>query len=89
MAHVFDIKMQAHIAATPIGQAAALQLEAAVANFYIHEHYGLAQIPECREYGKESYLPKNGYITVPDVPGLGQELSEKAICEAVWHRVES
>lgn len=36
-----------------------------------------------RELGKYDYLPKNGYFDVPDLPGIGQELSDKAMQEAV------
>ncbi len=82
MAQIFDAKVQAHVAGTPIATAAALHLEAAVPNFYIHEFLFLQQADACREYGTQLYEPVNGKITVPDLPGIGQDLSEKAIQEA-------
>jgi len=85
MAHIFDVKMQAHVAGTPISEAAAMQLEAAVPNFFIHEYYSMANCPECLEYCTSIYEPVNGYITVPELPGIGQELSDKAIAEAIGH----
>ena len=33
--------------------------------------------------GKYSIQPVNGVYTVPDRPGIGQELSDKAMAEAV------
>lgn len=85
MAHVFDVKMQAHVAGTPISEAAAMQLEAAVPNFFIHEYYSMANCPDCLEYCTNIYEPENGFITIPDLPGIGQELSQKAMDEARWH----
>ena len=41
--------------------------------------------PDCVSYGKYAYVPENGYLTVPDLPGLGQELSDKAMAESLGH----
>ena len=38
---------------------------------------------EVCELGKYSIQPVNGVYTVPDRPGIGQELSDKAMAEAV------
>ena len=86
-AHVYDVRVQMHVCGTPISDAAALQVEAAIPNFYIHEVLFNTPYAEIRAYCKNVYQPVNGYITVPDVPGIGQELSEKAIEEAVAHIV--
>ena len=85
MAHIYDVRVQCHVAGTPIAEAAAIQLEAAIPNFYIHETYNMAAHPDCVSYGKYAYVPENGYLTVPDLPGIGQELSDQAIAEALDH----
>jgi L-alanine-DL-glutamate epimerase-like enolase superfamily enzyme len=79
MAHVYDAAVQIHICGGPISTAAALQLEAVIPNFLIHEHHQAALMEENISLGKYDYQPKNGYFTVPELPGIGQELTEKAI----------
>jgi galactonate dehydratase len=41
-ADVYDIRIQAHVCGGPVATAAALQLEAAIPNFLIHEHHTYA-----------------------------------------------
>ena len=36
----------------------------------------------------QDFVPVNGYITVPDRPGIGQELSEEALQKAVTFTVK-
>nr|WP_326215818.1 mandelate racemase/muconate lactonizing enzyme family protein [uncultured Oscillibacter sp.] len=83
LAHLYDVRVQCHVAGTPIAEAAAMQLEASIPNFYIHESYHMAAHPDCVAYGTHQYVPQNGYLTVPDLPGLGQELSLQAMAEAL------
>ena len=82
MAHVYDIGVQIHICGGPISTAAALQLEAVIPNFVIHEHHAAALLEANIELCTNDYQPKNGYFETPDKPGLGQELTEKAVREA-------
>ena len=81
MAHAYDIKVQAHVAGSPISLAAALQLEAALPNFCIHEHHLTNQLPDVRESCVYDYQPVNGYITVPDLPGIGQDVKKGTLEE--------
>ena len=83
MANAYDIKVQAHIAGTGIAIAAGLQLEASIPNFSIHECLSTNDNPEMQAYCKYVVPVVNGYITVPDRPGIGNELSEQAVAEAV------
>ncbi len=85
LAHLYDVRVQAHVAGTPITEAAAMHLEAAIPNFYYHEYFYMSPRPECRSYCKYVYQPEHGQLKVPDLPGLGQELSEQAMQEAVGH----
>lgn len=87
MAQVYDVAVQMHIAGSPVAVAAAMQLEAAVPNAFIHEYFFLNEDPGCREYCVYDYRPIEGKIIFPDLPGLGQDLSEKAVQEAIGHVV--
>lgn len=79
MAHVYDIGVQLHICGGPLATAAALQLEAAIPNFVIHEHHAVALIDDNIKLCKYNYQPVNGYFDIPELPGIGQELSEYAL----------
>jgi len=83
MAHVYDIGVQLHICGGPIATAAALQLEAVIPNFLIHEHHAAALLPENIGLCKYDYQPKDGYFEIPDLPGIGQELTEEAMKKAI------
>ena len=85
MAHVFDARVQVHVAGAVITNAASIQLEAAIPNFGIHEHH-FRTTQECiNKLGKYEMQPVNGKYIVPDRPGLGQELSDFAIKTALMH----
>ena len=75
-AHVYDITVQVHVCGSPISTAAALQLEAVIPNFQIHEHHTNAIKKANRDLCIQDYQPENGRYTVPDLPGLGVELDE-------------
>ena len=83
MARVYDVGVQVHVCGGPQATAAALQLEAVLPNFLIHEHHPAALLEANILTGTHDYQPVNGYFTVPDLPGLGQELSQKAMDTAV------
>lgn len=79
MAHAYDVKVQGHVAGSPISLAAALQLEAAIPNFCIHEHHLVNQMDDVRASCLNDYQPVNGYFDVPDLPGLGQEFKPEVL----------
>lgn len=85
MAYVYDVGVQVHACGSPLSTAAALQLEAAIPNFVIHEHHTYA----CSKYNRElciyDYQPVDGKFRVPELPGIGNELSEVAFknCDLV------
>ena len=82
MAYVYDVGVQVHACGSPISTAAALQIEAAIPNFVIHEHHPYALSPYNRELCIYDYQPEHGRYRVPDRPGIGQELSETAFKNA-------
>lgn len=79
MAHVYDMGVQVHCCGGPISAAAALQLEAVIPNFVIHELHASALIQDNIDLCKYDYQAVDGYFEVPDRPGIGQELTEEAI----------
>lgn len=76
LAHIYDVGIQAHVCASPLSTAAALHLETAIPNFAIHEHH----VYNLHAYNKQlciyDYQPVDGYFTVPELPGLGNQLSD-------------
>jgi galactonate dehydratase len=79
MAHVYDIGVQVHICGGPISTAAALHVETVIPNFVIHELHASALIDENINLCKYNYVAKDGYFTAPELPGIGQELTDEAI----------
>jgi L-alanine-DL-glutamate epimerase-like enolase superfamily enzyme len=75
MAQVYDVSVQTHVCSSPISVAVALHLEAAIPNFIIHEHHLGNTLPSCVEMGVYDYQPVNGYFDIPELPGIGQEIS--------------
>ncbi len=79
MAWTYDAAVQIHVCGSPISKAAALQIEAAIPNFLIHEHHQRALNPASRATCKYDWQPVKGRYKVPDLPGLGQEPTEETI----------
>ena len=85
MADTYDVKVQIHVCGGPIATAAALQVEATIPNFTIHEEHNANLKNIFIQAGKYYYKPENGYYTVPDLPGIGQEMTDEflATCRKV------
>lgn len=82
MAQVYDMGVQIHVCGGPIATAAALQVEAVIPNFVIHEEHDANLLSVFKNAGKYYYAPKNGFYDVPELPGIGQEMSEEYIASA-------
>ena len=79
---VYDVGVQIHVCGGPIATAAALQVEAAIPNFVIHEEHNANLLKIFKESGKYYHAPVNGFYEVPELPGIGQEMSEQAMATA-------
>lgn len=78
LCHAFDVGVQGHNCGSPLSTAMALQFEAAVPNFEIHEHH-VNSLKQCnRDLFEEDLQPVNGKFTVPTAPGLGVTLRKDA-----------
>jgi L-alanine-DL-glutamate epimerase-like enolase superfamily enzyme len=84
-ANIYDATVQIHVCGGPVSKAAALQIEAVIPNFVIHEHHTYA-LKECNiELCTNNYQPVKGRYTTPDLPGIGQELNDDVVGD---YRVE-
>lgn len=76
MAYTYDVNVQMHVCASPLSTALALHLEATLPNFVIHEHH----VYNLHEYNQKlcihNYQPKDGFFEIPELPGIGNELSD-------------
>ena len=68
-----------HSAQGPVCSAACVQLNASLPNFYIHEYFDEFNEPWEREIVDHPVEAVDGYIQVPDRPGLGIDLNIEEI----------
>jgi L-alanine-DL-glutamate epimerase-like enolase superfamily enzyme len=81
-ANTYDITVQVHVCGSPISTAAALQLEAVIPNFQIHEHHTVALCQFNKDFCVQDYQPQNGQYVTPDLPGLGIELNDSVVSKS-------
>jgi len=79
-AETYDLHVQPHHCASPVSTAASVQLDACITNFVIQEWRPYCESP-IMELVEEPLDTRavNGYLTVPDRPGLGVTLNEDII----------
>lgn len=82
LAEIYGVQVQTHTCNTPISVAVSLHLEAAIPNFIIHEHHTTNTLLPMRELCVHDYQPVHGYFEIPELPGIGNELTEKTLQEA-------
>lgn len=78
LAEMYYIPFAPHLVSTPLGTMAAAHQCSAIANFYVQEWHALDE----REIWDSYVVPptdsasivKDGYITLPEVPGIGVDL---------------
>ena len=78
MAEAQHIKVIPHNPLSPVSTAACIQLDACIPNFALQEYTGESEPPKSDLLVTPLEL-KDGYLTVPDGPGLGIELNEAAL----------
>jgi galactonate dehydratase len=85
MAEAYNMRIQPHICASPVATAAALQLDACIANFVIQELYPYRSPEHFQivDHAPEWDL-KNGKLPIPDRPGLGINLVEDRVRPFLW-----
>lgn len=79
MAECYYAGVAPHCPLGPIALAACLQLDACIPNFLAQEHVTTGE-----GYLKEPFQIVDGYIALPDKPGLGIELDDAAIADKIY-----
>jgi len=82
LAQEHGVSMALHMAGTPVSTMAAVHCAAATENFIALEHH-FTEVPFWGDFieGLPKPIIQNGYIPVPDAPGLGFTLNEEAVKE--------
>ncbi|MDR1908893.1 MAG: mandelate racemase/muconate lactonizing enzyme family protein [Spirochaetaceae bacterium] len=83
LAYTYDVSVQLHVCHSPLSTSAALHFEAAIPNFVIHEYHRASLIKTSQELCIYDPKPVKGRFAIPELPGLGNEWSEKALTENI------
>jgi L-alanine-DL-glutamate epimerase-like enolase superfamily enzyme len=80
LAQEHGISMALHMAGTPVSTLASVHCAAATENFIALEHH-FAEVPFWNDFvaGVPKPLIQDGYIAVPEAPGLGFEINAEAV----------
>ena len=78
MAEAQHVKVIPHNPLSPVSTAACVQLDACIPNFALQEYTGESEPPKSELLVKPLKL-EDGFLVVPDGPGLGVELNESAL----------
>jgi galactonate dehydratase len=85
MAEAFYIQLAPHNPQGPVSTVAAAHLAMAIPNLMILEF--VRQEPYRDRVLRESWTVRDGYLEVPELPGLGVELDEEAIAASPPRKV--
>lgn len=77
MACAYDVSVQPHVCASPLSTTAALHLEAVIPNLAIHEHHTRNRRLSQQNITRWNPQPQDGFLPVPDEPGLGNEILDE------------
>ncbi len=84
LAEGYGVSMAIHMAGTPISTMAAVHCAAATENFIALEHH-FTEVPFWSDFisirGRSGPVIQDGYIAVPESPGLGFEINEDVMRE--------
>ncbi len=78
LAEAHDVGVVPHNPLSPVSTAACLQLAACIPNFVLQEYPTGELEPPKSEMVKEPLRLENGFLIIPDKPGIGIELAEDA-----------
>jgi galactonate dehydratase len=86
LAEAHPVKVIPHNPLSPISTAACVQLDACIPNFALQEYTGESDPPK-RDMAVQPLALKDGYLEVPDAPGLGVELNDTALARLTLREV--
>lgn len=78
MAHTYYVPFAPHCVVSPIGTMASCHVCAAVPNFLVLEWHWIGRLQLWKDFVKEGEIIQNGFVTLPDKPGIGVEMNEEA-----------
>jgi galactonate dehydratase len=82
MAETYYCQVAPHNPLGPIALAVSVQLGAFLPNFLIAEYFGMKERWDLGEgFLRKSFEILDGYVRVPDAPGLGIEVDESVVQE--------
>ena len=85
IAETYNMRIQPHICASPVSTAAALQLDACIANFMIQELYPYRSAEHFQIVDHAPELDvKHGSMPIPARPGLGVNLVQEKVRPFLW-----
>jgi galactonate dehydratase len=82
MADAYYVPLAPHCVVSPIGMMGSVHACAAFPNFLCLEWHWVNQSNLWNNWVKEGNIIQNGFVTVPDKPGLGVEMNEEAAKKA-------
>ncbi len=80
LAESYHIPICPHNPSGPVANAATLQVAACCPNMYLLETMA-ADVPTRSKIARETLELKNGYMLIPDAPGLGVDINEEEIAK--------
>jgi galactonate dehydratase len=77
LAHLYYVPVAPHCVVSPIGTMASCHVCAAIPNFLVLEWHWLERREFWKDFVKEGEIIDQGFVTVPDRPGLGVEMNDE------------
>ena len=78
MADTYYVPVAPHCVVSPVGMMASCHACAAIPNFLILEWHWISSLPLWKNFVEEGEIIENGFVSVPDRPGIGVEMDEDA-----------
>jgi galactonate dehydratase len=78
LAHAYYVPFAPHCVVSPIGTMASCHVCAAVPNFLVLEWHWISALDLWRNFVQEGEIIKNGFVELPERPGLGVTMNEEA-----------
>ena len=88
MSYIHEAGVQIHVCGSPLLTSASLHIECAIPNFVIHEYNVNTVMPKMLSLAKYDPQPVDGYFTVPELPGIGNEISDYAFSHSQRKTIE-